>query len=119
MQPTPILVIGDEDLFIEFMGRFSPRDNQLLFAADLHEALKHCQTSQPEMFVLPLDRGGQELTSILTEAVRLDAQVLGLSANGGDHPPDYVTRLAPMGDVEAAYTAAAELLEERRRWPRI
>ena len=119
MAPTPILVIGDEELFIEFMGRFSPADNRLLFAADLHEALGHCQTSQPELFVLPLDRGGQELTSILTEAVRLDAQVLGLSGNGGDQPPDFVTRLVQEGDLEAAYTAVAELLEERRRWPRI
>ncbi len=118
MAPTPILVIGDEELFIEFMGRFSPRDNRLLFASDLTEALGHCRTSQPELFVLPLDRNHQELSSILTEAFRLDAQVLGLSSNGGD-PPEYVTRLASPGDLEAVYTAAAELLQERRLRPRI
>ena len=118
LAPTPILVIGDEELFTEFMGRFSPRDNRLLFASDLTEALGHCRTSQPELFVLPLDRNHQELTSILTEAFRLDAQVLGLSSNGGE-PPEYVTRIAPSGDVEAVFTAAAELLQERRQRPRI
>jgi chromosome segregation ATPase len=117
---TRIVVVSDEELFIEFMERFSPKTIQLHYAADLTEASQYCEDTSLGLLVVPVD-GPQSLglEPLLTETACCDVRVLGLGDNDGPSKLPQVDRVAPAADHEAVFRAAAELLNERRSWPRV
>ena len=116
---TRIVVVSDEELFIEFMERFSPKSIQLLYAASLTEASQHCSNEALGLLVVPVDGQGQALGPLLTETACCDVRVLGLGDTDGLSEFPQVDRVAPAADHEAVFRAAAELLNERRSRPRV
>jgi hypothetical protein len=111
-----IVVVSDEELFVEFMERFSPK--QLQYAANLTEACSHCANS-PGVMVVSVDQPSKQLDLLLRYAALSDVRVLGLVRQAGAGKGLPVDRLVPADNSELVFRAAAELLNERRNYPRV
>jgi DNA repair exonuclease SbcCD ATPase subunit len=116
-EPTGIVVVSDEELFVELMERFSPQTHLVQYADSLTEASGYCANS-PGLMVVSVDQPSAELDQLLNNCSLNDVRVLGLyqQAASPDLPVD---RLAPVDHRELVCRAAAELLNERRSYPRV
>jgi len=116
-EPTGIVVVSDEELFVELMERFSPQTHLVQYADSLTEASGYCANS-PGLMVVSVDQPSAELDQLLNNCSLNDVRVLGLyqQAASPDLPVD---RVAPAGNRGLVCRAAAELLNERRSYPRV
>ena len=82
---TRVVVVSDEELFIEFMERFSPKTIQLQYVASMTEAAQLCTNGDLGLLVVPVDGEPQQLELLLTETACADVRVLGLGDQERQH----------------------------------
>ena len=114
-----ILVVGDEESFVKFIGHFSPSRYGVLYAKDLDHALKHLENKQPRLVVLSTDQA-KDLTPMLKEAKDKGASLLGIArSRPTSATAALLDAIVDAGADDQLVEAANELLKERRRSPRV
>jgi hypothetical protein len=108
-----IVIVGDEELFVEFLGGF-PQDCAILFASDLAEAERHCAAHTPRLIVIARGVSSEGLVQLVDLVHRRGGLALGV----GDLPKDSLDVLVPADDRREVLRAARELLGERRQLAR-
>lgn len=104
-EPTGIVVVSEEELFIAFTQRFSPQTHLVHYAASPSAASGYCAHS-PGLMVVTVDQPSTELDQLLGNCTLHDVRVLGLYRQA-DPPARPVDLLAPAHDRELVYQAAA------------
>ena len=113
LDSTTIVVVEAEEIFVEFLERFSPERHSVLFAALPAEAKKICESQQPRLLVVVFadDEVGPDLDQVLVTATAKGARVIGLTT-GPQNLDTRADRLVPRGHVERVVAEAQLLLEE-------
>jgi hypothetical protein len=119
----PILVVlKDEDLFAEFRRHFSARQFELVHAVDKEQALAMASIRNLRLALVPLDTEGIELAGALKHISTRGVRVIGtgtkeeMASVADSHLFD---GLAPRADLELVLDRVRELLNERRKRPRV
>jgi tetratricopeptide (TPR) repeat protein len=113
-----ILVVGDEESFVKFIGHFSPSRYAVLYAKNLDHARKHLQSKQPRLVVLGTDQA-EALAAMLKEAKAQGAALLGIARGKPSSAAELLDVIVEAGAADQLVAAANELLKERRRGPRV
>lgn len=121
-QRVAIVLVGEEEAFIDLFQHFPPRRYPLIFARDLGEALEFCEAQRPPLLILPLAAASDE--SQLLRALRrlraLEVRVIGLTREQLPSEPlaKLFTCVHDASDTPALLRSTAALLGERRAAPR-
>jgi hypothetical protein len=114
-----ILVVGDEESFVKFIGHFSPSRYAVLFAKNVDHARKHLENKQPRLVVLNTDQA-KDLAPMLKEAKAKGAALLGIArGRPTTETTALVDAIVEAGATDQLVETANELLKERRRSPRV
>ncbi len=117
-----ILVVENEEVYIDFLQRFDSEDYQLVFASDLSEGRDICQKHRPKLIIVSvLDYlDNSYMLETLRFFRRYKTKVIGLSTLGkiGDELHDLLDRTVPVNDLDQLFDTTARLMDERRRAPR-
>jgi tetratricopeptide (TPR) repeat protein len=113
-----ILVVGDEESFVRFIGHFSPSRYAVLYAKNLDHARKHLKSKQPRLVVLGTDQA-EALSTLLKEAKAQGAALLGIARGKPSPAAELLDVTVEAGAADELVAAANELLKERRRSPRV
>jgi len=114
---TVILIIEDEQLFVDLMDSFSPQRYTLVFASNFAEARTQCGPPTPRLVIARATDLGAELKALLDSARSRGAKLLGLTLPDveADFGFDHVAR---RDDLVQVVLEARDLVQERRRSPR-
>lgn len=74
-QSLKLLIIGDEDLLVEALGRLAPATASISYAATADEAATHAQASRPEMIVVVGELQDPALGALLEAAHARDGTI--------------------------------------------
>ena len=119
--PATILVVQQEEVFSDFLQHFPAGRYALLYAAGPAEAMALCETRKPKLLILPTGGACEGLAEALAEVSRVEAPIIGLVEpdEQNTEPPPKIDRLVAKDDIEAIVAVATELVNERRKQPRV
>lgn len=117
-----VVLVGEEDLFLDLLQRFPARRYPVVFANDLKEAGDRFKLYHPQVLIVPAGSGIDvpATAEVVRTARRRDTKVIGLG-KVDELPADLAELLdevTPEGDVNALLEAVAAALRERRIAPR-